>query len=201
MTISAVIEYAKLLLLDLDREPSEELFAATVATPQLLREYPGPDSDLYRQVVEHGSELVCRAALTSLLRMHDAGVLTELSLKRRAQADVLADIFDQADVILDGNDFNPAAAAVLIGGALEQFLRAWVDEKCPPVGTKRGIDAYAAILRSADLITKTEKKQIDFWAGLRNDAAHGDLAKVNRENVRLMSQGVALFMQQHGART
>jgi hypothetical protein len=123
-----------------------------------------------------------------------------LTLRRQAEADVLGDLFDQADVILDGHDFHPAAAVVLIGGALEEFLRSWVDEKSvSPPGTKRSIDAYAGALRGAGLLDKNDKKDIDSWAGQRNDAAHGEFDKLSKERARIMLDGVRLFFRKHGA--
>ncbi|MDD4025942.1 MAG: hypothetical protein PHN85_08490 [Kiritimatiellae bacterium] len=59
------------------------------------------------------------------------------------------------------------------------------------------LDAYCKALRTADLISKQDVKDVTAWAGIRNDAAHGDWAKVEDHNrVRLMLEGINLFMRQ-----
>ena len=63
--------------------------------------------------------------------------------------------------------------------------------------SKPGIDAYAKALRTADLITKQDMKDVTSWAGTRNHAAHGEWDEVNdRSRMRLMLEGVNLFMRQ-----
>ena len=60
-----------------------------------------------------------------------------------------------------------------------------------------GIDAYSKVLRTADLISKQDAKDIVSWAGVRNHGAHGEWEKVNdRDRIKLMLEGVNLFMRQ-----
>jgi hypothetical protein len=49
------------------------------------------------------------------------------SPERRAQLDVVSDILGQANLLLEDDRYHPAAAAILIGASLEEFLRTWVD--------------------------------------------------------------------------
>ena len=62
---------------------------------------------------------------------------------------------------------------------------------------KPGIDAYMKSLRTAELITKQDVKDVTSWAGMRNHAAHGEWDAISdRSRVRLMLEGVNLFMRQ-----
>lgn len=94
---------------------------------------------------------------------------------------------------------HPAAPSVIIGASLEEFLRTWVEAEGLSIeNMKSGIDSYSGALRTAELITKQDKKDITSWAGLRNHAAHGEWEKVeNREYVRLALEGVNLFMRKY----
>ena len=96
---------------------------------------------------------------------------------------------------------HPAGAAMLIGASLEEFLRTWVEASGLSIGAaKPSIDAYCKTLRTADLISKQDVKDITAWAGVRNHAAHGEWAEVSdRARVRLMLEGVNLFMRQKQA--
>jgi hypothetical protein len=62
---------------------------------------------------------------------------------------------------------------------------------------RSGLNTYATALRAADLITVHDVKDITVWAGLRNDAAHGDFDGISRERAGLMADGINLFMQRH----
>ena len=93
---------------------------------------------------------------------------------------------------------HPAAAAILIGASLEEFLRTWVEAEGLSIGKARsGIDTYCNTLRAADLISKQDSKDITSWGGIRNHAAHGEWDEVSdRGRIRLMLEGVNLFMRQ-----
>lgn len=135
----------------------------------------------------------------SFIEYAKAGLHGELSVKRQAQIDVISDFLGQAQDLLEQDGIHPAAPAVLIGAALEEFLRAWVEDVPLSLGGKKpSIDAYAKSLREAELITKQDIKDITAWGGVRNHAAHGEWAEVgDRARVRLMLEGVNLFMRQY----
>jgi hypothetical protein len=130
----------------------------------------------------------------------EAGLLSEVTPERKAQLDVVSDVLEQAHQMLEGKG-HPAAPAVLIGAALEEFLRTWVEAEALSLGNaKRGLDAYAKALREADKITKQDYKDITAWTGLRNHAAHGEWAEVaDKGRISLMMEGVNLFMRKYGA--
>jgi hypothetical protein len=138
------------------------------------------------------------AIMDSFVEYLESGLATGLSPERRAQLDVVSDILEQAQSILDNNSNHPAAAAVLVGASLEEYLRSWVEDAGLSIaGSKPGIDAYCKALRTEGLISKQDVKDITSWAGIRNHAAHGEWEEVaDRGRIRLMLEGVNLFMRQ-----
>ena len=170
---------------------------------EFLRAYAGPNSSFVAQAEEaegYDSYLVGQltSVLDSFIEYLRSGLHSGLSPDRRAQIDVVSDILEQANSLLENKDRHPAAAAVLIGASLEEFLRNWVEAEGLSVGgSKPGIDAYCKTLRSADLIQKQDVKDVTAWAGIRNHAAHGEWDQVaDRDRIRLMLEGVNLFMRQ-----
>ena len=110
--------------------------------------------------------------------------------------DVVSDLLGQANSLLEDAKYHPAAAAILIGACLEEFLRTWVEAESLSI-SKPGIDAYGKALRGAELISKQDVKDITSWAGVRNHAAHGEWDEVSdRNRIRLALEGVNLFMRQ-----
>lgn len=204
MRPSELAEYCRKVLARLRAGPKTST-AAVVATQQLVLDNFGEASAFYRTVKTDqpwsiDGHNMAEHVLVSIIDFAENGLLGGVSLRRQAQSDVLSDIFDQATVLLDDESFHPATAAMLVGAALEQFLRSWVEEKSAPLAAGNdGIDRFAKGLRAAELIDKNDKKDIDSWAGVRNDAAHGHWDKVGRDRTRNMLAGVRLFIRQHGA--
>ena len=174
---------------------------------EFLRIYAGPKSAFLKQAESaNGISGYVVTTLVSILGAFteylQAGLSAGESPERRAQLDIVSDLLGQANSLLEDNRYHPAAAAILIGASLEESLRTWVEAEALSIGNaKPGIDAYCKALRSADLISKQDVKDITSWAGVRNHAAHGEWDKVSDQNrIRLMLEGVNLFMRQkHGA--
>jgi len=183
--------------------PPEGLYSIVC---QFLSDYAGSDSEflansrqrdpMHPQVV--GPKL--EAVLLAFKHYVGTGLFSGTHPLRQVQVDVVSDFLEQASSLLGDGKTHPAASAVLIGAALEQFLRDWVAEKGLSMeGKKPGIDNYAKTLLRAGLIGKQDMKDITSWAGLRNDAAHGEWDKVkDRKRIRLMLEGVNLFMRKFG---
>lgn len=175
---------------------------------EFLRSFSGPKTAFYQSaaaVPARGTPDFRRHTLVSLLHGFrsyvEAGLHAQVSPQRKAQIDVVSDILAQAQRVLEDPKLHPAAAAVLIGATLEEFLRGWTDSEGLSIGTARpGIDAYAKALLGSSLIDKQDMKDLTSWAGNRNDAAHGNWAQVSDPaRIRLMLDGVNLFMRKHGA--
>jgi len=132
-----------------------------------------------------------QGALKGLRRALDAGLLQDL--RRLLQADVFADFLEMAEHLL--SEGYRDAAAVLIGGVLEDALRKLSETNGLPVMSPQGkpltIDPMNVNLAKADVYQSLTKKQITSWADLRNNAAHGNYGNYTAAQVKEM----LLFVQ------
>lgn len=174
---------------------------------EFLRNYAGPKSAFYASLntinprsydYDYVAENL-RSVLQSFKEYVQAGLHAEVSPERRAQIDVVSDFMLQAQQLLEASGIHPAAPAVIVGAALEEFLRTWTEKEGLGLsGRKPSLDAYATALRDGELITKQDYKDITSWGGLRNHAAHGEWEEVSNKNrVSLMLEGVNLFMRKY----
>jgi hypothetical protein len=183
--------------------PSE---AARAEVTEFLRLYGGPKNSFLEQANKvSGWPRQQFQALWWIVKTFrdfvEAGLHAEVTPERRAQIDVVSDFLEQSQRLLATKDVHPAGPAVLIGAALEEFLRTWVESVPLSLSNRKpGLQAYSDLLRDADLISKQDSKDITSWAGIRNHAAHGEWDEVaDRTRVTLMLEGVNLFMRKHGA--
>lgn len=171
---------------------------------EFLRLKVGPKSALHWQAsravtkayaTAYAMELV-GAAMEAFVAMHRDG---QLSIPVEAQARVAAatDLMEQVEALLDDRRVHPAAPVMLAGAALEEMLRSMVVANSSTVKGKPGINSYASALRTDDVISAQEAKDISSWGGLRNHAAHGEFEQIQLPNARLLAQAVNLFMQKH----
>lgn len=173
---------------------------------ELLRVYAGENSAFYLDFKEmhhyHPQDYVDNAK--SILRAFAFFLENDLqggiSLERQAQIDVTSDFLEQAQFLLNSRKVHSATPCTIIGAVLEEFLRNWVEEQeLDKKISKPSLDAYAKALRTAELITKQDVKDITSWAGLRNSAAHGEWEEVaDRKRILTMLESVNLFMQKYG---
>ena len=172
---------------------------------EFLRKSAGQDSAFFQRLHEIHPAWCYHVNLVSALEGYRsfvaAGLLEDVTPEREAVFDVVTDLLDLAQALLDEKAVHPGAAAMLIGATLEEYLRVWVERLGLELGTQKpGIDTYARLLRAEDVIGKQHFKDITAWAGLRNDAAHGNWEAVeDRQRIQIMLEGVRLFMQKHGA--
>jgi hypothetical protein len=173
----------------------------TAAAVELLARY-APGSVFYEIAAAHTSYNDLKisyvaGALEQWVRFCEEGLATGLPFAAQARVEAASDLMDQAEQLLEDASIHPAATAMLIGAALEELLRSMcIAESVTWVG-KPGIGSYADALRAQDLISKQDVKDITSWGGQRNDAAHGEFDLIEKLRVRLMADGVNLFMQRH----
>ena len=174
---------------------------------EFLRVYAGEKSAFLKhlnQVSQSWSdEYIMQYVVSNLeafIRHVENGLLEGVSIERKAQIDVVSDFLDQANTLLSAKEVHPAAPTVIIGAALEEFLRNWIEEAGLALGGKKpSLDSYAKVLREADLITKQDVKDITSWSSLRNHAAHGEWDEVSdRSRISVMLEAVNLFMRKYG---
>jgi len=139
------------------------------------------------------------SAVDALVRYIENGLNRKISPERQAQIDVVSDFLEQAEQLLKDKKIHPAAPAVIIGAALEEFLRNWAEDLNLIADTSKStIDTYSKLLKQEDLLTKQDMKDITSWAGIRNDAAHGNWEEVNDiKRIKIMLEGVNHFMRKY----
>jgi hypothetical protein len=186
-------------------DAAQKSIGAYTQALEFLRTFAGVKSAFYEQAKKaegYSDEYrgkITSSILHSFAQYLESGLIEEITPERKAQLDVVSDLLGQADTLLRDNKYHPAAAAVLIGATLEEFLRTWAESKGLSLGNKSPtIDSYGKLLREADLITKQDIKDLTAWGGIRNDAAHGIWDNVkSAEKISLMLQGVNLFMRKY----
>jgi hypothetical protein len=171
---------------------------------EFFRIYVGTKSSFYKQLLTLPNKVNpdylskhTFSILYGYINYTKDGLETGVSFEVQIQIDTISDYLQQATFILEDKKIHPAAACIIIGASLEEFLRSFVESENIEIDSdRRGIDEYSKKLRVQELITKQDYKDITSWAGLRNDAAHGHWEKVeDREKIIIMLSGVNLFIR------
>ena len=122
-----------------------------------------------------------------------------VDLKSLVQAEVFADFLEMGEHLL--NEGYKDAAAVIIGGVLEDTLRKISERSQIPVVADSGkpltMDPLNAQLAKAGVYSKLVQKQITTWAHVRNKAAHAEYDEYNAEQVKSMLLFVQSFADTH----
>jgi hypothetical protein len=120
-------------------------------------------------------------------------------LRTLVSAEIFADFLDMADYLL-GQHYKDAAA-VMIGGVLEEHLRQLCRRTGLPVETVRDgkpvpkkADALNAELANAGVYNRLDQKCVSAWLDLRNKAAHGRYDEYTEGQVSTMRDAVSDFM-------
>ena len=172
---------------------------------EFLSRYAGPRSAFFREAsnlrgIEEYQFEGLASILSSFISFIKTGLAEGISPERQAQLDVISDFLDIAHRLLEDKLTHPAAAAMLVGATLEEFLRNWLEDASLALGNRRpSLQSYAETLRSANLITVQDVRDITSWAGFRNHAAHGEWEEVSdRQRIGLMLEGVNILMRRYG---
>ncbi len=196
-----LINQARRIISEVDSNPHGSLAQAK----EFLLNYAGQNNSFYLSLENMGNVSIgffimkIKSVLESFVIYAENGLLRSLSLEREIQIETVSDYLEQAETLLNDKKVHPAAPAVLIGASLEEFLRNWLEDSGAGLDNlKPNLDSYAKELRSMELISKQDLKDITSWGGTRNDAAHGLWDNVNdRNRIRLMLEGVNLFMRKY----
>ena len=151
------------------------------------------------KILAHFSTDQLNSILVTFLRSVENDLISNVSYKRKIKIEVVNDYLEQAEELLDKNEYHSAIAAFLIGASLEEFLRNWVAEQYLELeNQKPSISTYAAVLRKNELLDKQDLKDITAWSGIRNDAAHGKWNLVDdKSKINVMLSGVSIFIKKY----
>lgn len=113
--------------------------------------------------------------------------------------DAINDFILQSVKLINDKSYHPAAAAILLGASLEEFLKNLAEKKELDISTiNKTIDPVAKKLYENNIISKQDMKDITSWAGIRNEATHGNFEEINdRKRISNAIEGVNLFMRKY----
>lgn len=178
-----------------------------VQTLQFVGTYIGRDTEFFKflsfQIAErraddnYGRFYAAQEVLTAIKEYLQNDLAIHETTSYKVKNDLVSDFLRQAEKLIQSKEFHPAAAAILIGASLEEFLRILIEKYGLDVDFSKGsLSVYTAELYKENIISKQDQKDITVWAGLRNEASHGKFDEVNdRKRVKLTLEGVNLFMR------
>lgn len=129
----------------------------------------------------------------ALKQAYEQGYLQEI--QELIHGDIFSDFLDMADYLL-GQGYKDAAA-VIIGGVLEEHLRKLCEKH--PIGTTtdgrpKKNETMNSELASHGVYNKLDQKNVTAWLELRNRAAHAEYDKYTEDQVKLMHDGIREFV-------
>ena len=137
-------------------------------------------------------------ALEALRKAYENDFLT--GINEMIDAELFTDILEQAEYLLSQNYIR--ASAVVAGVSLESHLRKLAEKNSISIsndGKYKNADSLNGELYKNNIIDKTYNKSVTSWLGLRNDAAHPDPKEIDGKNVKLMIEGIKLFIKKYPA--
>lgn len=180
-----------------------------ITTIQFIKNYIGQETEFYKTLNEYnkfhssGSETdkawAAKKVLKSLKDYLKLNLDIHKTEKYSIKIDIISDFMSQAVELASDKKFHPAAAGILMGASLEEFLKKLAEEKGINLsGAKLTIDPVSRKLYEEQIISKQDLKDITSWAGIRNDATHGNFDEVNdRKRILNAIEGVNLFMRKY----
>ena len=207
--IQKIKELEKILPADGNKWTNFVCHSFFITTIQFVRNYIGKDTEFYKTLSEasknNSTNAETKKAWTAkevLKSLHD---YLELNLeidkteKYNIKIDIISDFMLQAIELATDKKFHPAAASILMGASLEEFLKKLAEEKAIDLtDTKMTIDPISKKLYEEKIISKQDLKDITSWAGIRNDATHGNFEEVNdRKRIMNAIEGINLFMRKY----
>ncbi len=124
------------------------------------------------------------------------------SIKGLVSAEIYSDFLDMAKHLLD-RDYKDAAA-VMIGGVLEEQLRQLCIKHGIPITQEKDgkvvplkADRLNSELAKAEVYNKLDQKNVTAQLDLRNNAAHGSYNQYDKNQVEIMYDSVTNFIVRH----
>ena len=188
-----------------DPEAKDRIRARAAAALAFLERFAGTDSRWTRSAhdvfttggsMESGARALGKVISEWARGVRSGQVKPRMVESLSARAVASTDLLEQVRALNADRTVVPAAPIVLAGAALEVALRSAVEERGLTITGLPSISGYARALRSADVLSKQDIKEVEQMAGLRNQAAHGDHEALSRERAGLMEQQVNLFLRQ-----
>jgi hypothetical protein len=165
----------------------------------LLRSAFGVESEQYSRAksmsggTRYSHAVAMHAMLQSALDYWVRGYVFDM--RELVEAEVFSDFIEMAAKLLESGYYH--AAAVLVGGVLEEHLRAMCARRAIPLETAQGKSKALGVmnddLAKAAAYNAVKRRQITVWIGIRNKAAHGEWDDVAGDDVAGFLDGVRGF--------
>lgn len=177
-----------------------------ILTKQFVKNYLGADTDFYKTLTTIDEKFYPghevdkgNLAIQTLKSIQDFLTL-ELEIKRNEKYQLKYELIDdfliQTTRLINDKNYHPAAAAILMGASLEEFLKKLAINEEIDIDNKATIDSVSKKLYEQNIISKQDMKDITSWAGIRNDATHGNFEAVNdRKRLQNALEGINLFIR------
>lgn len=175
---------------------------------QFVRNYIGKDTEFYNSLLNyykrysdnsHNKKVEASSVLDSIKSYLKLNLELGKSQSYSVKIDIISDFLNQSIHLASDKKYHPAASAILLGASLEEFLKQLCEQNDIDLSEiKKTIDPISQKLYKENIISKQDYKDINSWAGLRNDATHGNFDEVNdRKRVLNAIEGVNLFMRKY----
>lgn len=177
-------------------------------TLQFIKNYIGTETEFYKSLLNYTTRYsdvssnqieAAISVLSSIKNYLNLNLELEKNQNYHIKVDIISDFLNQAIFLANDKKYHPAASAILLGASLEEFLKQLSEQKDIDLNdVKKTIDPISQKLYAQKIISKQDLKDITSWAGLRNDATHGNFEEVNdRKRVLNAIEGVNLFMRKY----
>jgi hypothetical protein len=124
-----------------------------------------------------------------------------ITIHELINADIFEDFLEMSEYLLKENYKD--AAAVIIGGVLEEHLRKLCQKNNIQLKKQDGPTKKSSQLNDElsklSIYHKGDNKSIIAWLDIRNNAAHGKFTEYSNEQVDLMLKGVRNFISRYPA--
>jgi len=186
---------------------------ATIKALEFLKQF-APDSVFHAEanekvVYSSGAAVSGRAkqalrALNGWIQYQRTGLADTLPYDAQFRIDASTDLMEQVEDLINDQQVHPAVPAMLAGAALEEFLRSMLEMTDETVAGHGNLEKCKAALQRADVISKSDAKDITSMAGVRNDADHtdadhGHFDAITPERAKVLAQQVNLFMAKNSS--
>jgi hypothetical protein len=135
----------------------------------------------------------CYAIVQAAARDYEQGLLSEV--RALVAAEVLDDFLEQAEYLIKGGYFVPAAS--LAGAVLEDSLRKLAEKHGVAIPDRTRLDSLNADLAKAGAYNKLVQKSITAYADIRNNADHGHFDQFKMADVDAMTKWIRRFVTDH----
>lgn len=178
-----------------------------ITTIQFVKNYIGDETEFYKTLNQYssskstGNETDKAWAAKKVLKSIKDYLSLNLDIYKteryNIKLDIISDFMLQAVELANEKKYHPAAAGILMGASLEEFLKKLAEQKGIDLSDiKMTIDPISKKLYDEKIISKQDIKDITSWAGIRNDATHGNFEEINdRKRILNAIEGINLFMR------